>query len=77
MHEIMITCPETGKAISTGVFSDSKSLALTPFFVSHVQCPACGGQHSWSKSDAWLRDRAAPRQRSEVSLMRQTQTETW
>jgi hypothetical protein len=56
MFEIMIRCPNTSREIFTGVLSDPGSFALTSFFVSHVSCPACGQQHRWSKSDAWLND---------------------
>ena len=56
MNEIMIRCPVTGKELSTGIFSDPGSFALTSFFVSQVHCPICGVEHSWSKSDAWLKN---------------------
>lgn len=65
MNEIMIRCPETGKDICTGIYSDPATFDLTSFFVSHPNCPVCGRQHSWSKSDAWLGDKEAPLRENE------------
>ena len=56
MREIMVKCPESGNEISTGIWCDGESFSRLPFIVSHASCPMCGGLHSWSKADAWLRE---------------------
>jgi hypothetical protein len=56
MSEIRIRCPETGSEISTGIECDGVTFGQLPFIISQVECPLCGKQHSWSKSEAWLTD---------------------
>jgi hypothetical protein len=54
MGSVMISCPVTGTPIPTGIETDQSSLDLTPPFESRIKCPACGGEHIWSKSDIWI-----------------------
>lgn len=56
MGEIMIKCPKTGDAISTGIHCDRANFLQVPLFVSYANCQICGDQHSWTKADAWLSD---------------------
>ena len=53
MPILMIKCPTTGKAVSTGVAIDAKSFQnpTNQFINNTVGCPACGQRHIWSKSD--------------------------
>ena len=51
---VMITCPVTGQAVSTGIETELASLQQADPFRSSVWCPACRGEHSWSRSDAWI-----------------------
>jgi len=55
MGAIMIRCPATNELIPVGIDTDKDSFSVLPDVVATpVQCPACGGQHSWSKRDAVL-----------------------
>jgi len=55
MGAIMIRCPATNELIPVGIDTDRDSFSVLPDVVAApVQCPACGGQHSWSKRDAVL-----------------------
>ena len=56
MSTIMIRCPETGSAISTGIECEDDDFKKLPFVITQTTCPSCGGEHSWSKTDAWLND---------------------
>jgi hypothetical protein len=52
MGIIMICCPATGRDVSTGIeMSDVEQL---PIVKAKMVCPACGCQHDWTKSEAWL-----------------------
>jgi hypothetical protein len=58
MAEIMIKCPATSHAISTGVAVDSDASFNALLDVAyHVDCPLCGGNHVWFKHDAWIAER--------------------
>ncbi|KAB2939953.1 MAG: hypothetical protein K8F92_09570 [Hyphomicrobium sp.] len=55
MGAIMIRCPATNELIPVGIDTDKDSfLGLPEVQAAPVQCPACGGQHTWSKKDAIL-----------------------
>ena len=51
---VMITCPVTGKPVSTGIDTELATLQQAIPFRSSIRCPACGAEHSWSGSDAWI-----------------------
>jgi hypothetical protein len=50
---VMISCPNTGRDVPTGIETDPSSFesfgAAAP-----IHCRACGRAHAWSKSNAWL-----------------------
>ncbi len=54
MGRVMISCPVTGKAVSTGIETDRFTLELARAFNSRSHCRACGGEHRWSNADAWI-----------------------
>jgi hypothetical protein len=56
MSMIMIRCPETDSEISTGIECEDDDFKKLPFVITQTNCPSCGREHSWSKSDAWLND---------------------
>jgi hypothetical protein len=56
MGWVMISCPVTGRAISTGIETDHFSLKQVRSFTSRCSCQACGGEHAWSNFDAWICD---------------------
>jgi endogenous inhibitor of DNA gyrase (YacG/DUF329 family) len=56
MGIVMLTCPETGKPVSTGLETDAVTFAYLPRSETLMMpCPACGGQHP--SSEAWLDER--------------------
>jgi len=56
MGQIMIRCPITKRAISTGFHADPSSFARMPVFIARVHCPNCRVQHEWFARDAWVED---------------------
>jgi hypothetical protein len=55
MGAIMIRCPKTDELIPVGIDTDRDTFAVLPdVMVTPVRCPACGGEHAWSKKDAVL-----------------------
>ena len=59
MWVIMITCPTTGRSISTGVFTDQTSLSRLSRLPGSMLCSDCGERHEWASSYAWLAPPAA------------------
>jgi hypothetical protein len=51
---LMIACPNTGQAISTGIETDEFSLRQIADVPSRTPCPICGLVHTWWKREAWL-----------------------
>ena len=54
MAILMIKCPVTGHAVSTGIDVEVDTFVQLPNVSSEINCPVCGSQHIWQKSDAWL-----------------------
>jgi hypothetical protein len=55
MGAIMIRCPATNELVPVGIDTDKDSFqGLPEVAASPLHCPACGGQHAWSKKDAVL-----------------------
>jgi len=54
MSLVMITCPATGRAVSTGIETEPTSFRRLPRVTAHMHCPACGQVHEWSVGSAWL-----------------------
>jgi hypothetical protein len=54
MGVLMIECPNTGHAVSTGIEIDEDSFASLPDTLSRSNCPLCGAEHVWWKGEAWL-----------------------
>jgi len=53
---VMIRCPATGHAVSTGIAVDRESFNATPVFYSQVFCPFCRTEHEWFAKEAWVRE---------------------
>jgi hypothetical protein len=56
MATIYTSCPNTGRAISTGIETDADSFTAIPEVITRVHCPHCDELHNWSKYNAFLRD---------------------
>jgi hypothetical protein len=54
MGVVMITCPTTGRAISSGIESDRQTFDSLPDTLSRSKCPLCGAEHVWWTREAWL-----------------------
>ena len=52
MGIVMINCPSTGLAVSTGI--EMSGVDQLPTVVATTRCSACGGDHEWTKKSAWL-----------------------
>ena len=52
MGRVMITCPDTGERVSTGIETDASSFDYIPRTETFYSCPSCGGKHRFS--EAWL-----------------------
>ena len=56
MSVVMIKCPQTGDAVSTGIESEPDTFNALPNVSAQMKCSACGGRHTWRRSEAWLSD---------------------
>lgn len=56
MATVMIRCPRTGFAVSTQIDTEAAVFERLPSVAARLQCPACGEEHVWTASDAWLSD---------------------
>jgi hypothetical protein len=41
MGMVMVKCPQTGRAIPTGIKTDRESFGRSPVFFGHTRCPIC------------------------------------
>jgi hypothetical protein len=56
MGIVMIRCPKTRRAISTGIQADRATFHSTPVFFSRTYCSLCRTTHEWFAKDAWVCD---------------------
>ena len=49
---ISITCPTTGKPVSTGMTLEPESFYRSVLTGTSVKCPHCGVTHIWFRADA-------------------------
>lgn len=54
MGMIMIKCPQTDRAISTGIKADHASFQCSAVFFGRTSCTVCGGNHEWFSMQAWV-----------------------
>ena len=58
MGIVMIRCPMTGIAISTGMRIDRAAFRSMPVFFNRSFCPSCGTSHEWfarvKSEDCWI-----------------------
>jgi hypothetical protein len=56
MGAVMIRCPNTGRAIPTGLVADRVTFNSAPVFFARVNCPICRTEHEWFAKEAWVGD---------------------
>ena len=54
MSTVMIKCPNTGLSVSTAIETEPSVFRQLPKVASRMLCPACGHEHTWWTSSAWL-----------------------
>lgn len=54
MGTVMVRCPATGRAISTGIETDQSRFDRAPVFFAGTYCPICRTNHEWFARDAWV-----------------------
>ena len=54
MLQIMIACTRNGRFVPTGIETDIDTFIALPEALSLTRCPACGGNHYWTKSQTWI-----------------------
>jgi predicted RNA-binding Zn-ribbon protein involved in translation (DUF1610 family) len=54
MSSVMIRCPNTGKSVSTAIETEASVFRKLPKMTAFMRCPACGQEHLWATSSAWL-----------------------
>jgi hypothetical protein len=51
---IMIKCPQTGRAIPTGIKADRESFRCSAVFFARTHCPICQTNHDWFAKEGWV-----------------------
>ena len=54
MSSMMIRCPITGAPVSTAIEVEPSVFRKLPKISARMLCPACGQEHVWMTSSAWL-----------------------
>ena len=54
MTSMMIRCPITGEPVSTAIEVEPNVFRKLPKVSALILCPACGQEHVWMTSSAWL-----------------------
>lgn len=61
MGTVMIRCPNTGCAVSTGIETEPSVFSRLPEVAARLRCPLCNHEHVWTAQDAWLEDQSPVR----------------
>ncbi len=54
MSSVMITCPKTGRPVSTAIDIEPSVFRKLPRLPARMRCPACGQDHVFMTNSAWL-----------------------
>jgi len=54
MSSVMIRCPITGEPVSTAIEVEPSVFRKLPKISARMLCSACGQEHVWATSSAWL-----------------------
>jgi hypothetical protein len=63
MSSVMIRCSNTGLSVSTAIETEPSVFRQLPKIAARMRCPACGQEHMWMTSSAWLSDEPRPVER--------------
>jgi len=56
MGMVMVKCPQSGRAIPTGIKTDRESFRRSAVFFSRTHCPICCTDHAWFAREAWVHE---------------------
>jgi len=56
MGMIMVKCPQSGRAIPTGIKSDRETFLRSIVFFGNTLCPVCQANHNWFAGEAWVEE---------------------
>jgi hypothetical protein len=56
MGVVMIKCPESGRAIATGLEADREMFRRSPVFFARTFCLVCNASHEWFAREAWVHE---------------------
>jgi hypothetical protein len=51
---VMIKCPQTGRAIPTGIKADRENFRCSAVFFARTYCSICQANHEWFAKEAWV-----------------------
>lgn len=68
MGMVMIKCPQTGRAIPTGIRIDRERFRSSAVFFSRTRCPACETDHAWFAREAWVYEPAPRAERRRAAV---------
>jgi hypothetical protein len=51
---IMIKCPQTGRAIPTGMTAEREKFRCSTVFFARTYCSICRTNHEWFAREAWV-----------------------
>jgi hypothetical protein len=63
MGMVMVKCPQSGRAIPTGIKIDRESFGRSAVFFSRTHCPICNTYHDWFAREAWVHEPSIRTQR--------------
>jgi hypothetical protein len=59
MGMVMVKCPQTGRAIPTGIKTDREIFRRSIVFFARTHCPICNTDHAWFAREAWVHESSA------------------
>jgi hypothetical protein len=68
MGMVMIKCPQTGRAIPTGIKVDRERFRASAVFFSRTRCPVCVTDHDWFAREAWVHEPGAREERRRTAV---------
>jgi hypothetical protein len=64
---VMIKCPQTGRAIPTGMKADRDKFRRSAVFFARAYCSICQTNHEWFAREAWVHE---PREIAQMQTIR-------